>query len=286
MKEDSFYENMITNQNTTFTTTNNLIQNPINITSQKNNFFFKKLSKNQQNPNNKTLKYNKTIVFLGSSNTGKTNIISQFCKNKFTTDYIPTIGVNFSDRTCETEYGIISFNIWDTNGEEIIDEILPTHIYYNADAFAICCSYDNKDSFNNIRDYIFFLQKFDNNKNLFSKPILIIINKNDIEKKMFNKKDVNKIINDNVNLNIANIEINAKNNFNVDFIFIMLTIGIFGLYNDDSLSNYINLDATFDTMMNPKKKHIKIQKIENYKKNKDDVNKNNNNNNKNKKHCC
>ena len=50
MKEDSFYKNMTTNQNTTFTTTNNLIQNPLKITNKKNNFFlknFQKINKNQ-----------------------------------------------------------------------------------------------------------------------------------------------------------------------------------------------------------------------------------------------
>ena len=41
---------------------------------------------------------------------------------------------------------------------------------------------------------------------------------------MFNKNDVEKIANEN-NLNF--VEINAKNNFNVDYVFLMLTIGIF-----------------------------------------------------------
>ena len=131
----------------------------------------------------KTSKHNKTIIFLGSKKTGKTSIISQFCKNKFISSYSSTLGVNFYFQTIETDFGTINFNIWDTNGEEITEEILPFEIYLKADAFALCCSYDNKESLNNIRNCIFFIKKF----NLNSKPILIIINKNDVENKMFNK---------------------------------------------------------------------------------------------------
>ena len=209
----------------------------------------------------KTSKHNKTIIFLGSKKTGKTSIISQFCKNKFISSYSSTLGVNFYFQTIETDFGTINFNIWDTNGEEITEEILPFEIYLKADAFALCCSYDNKESLNNIRNCIFFIKKF----NLNSKPILIVINKNDVENKMFNKNDVDEIINEN-NLNIANVEINAK--FNVDFIFFMFAIAIF---NEKKKFN-------FDVFDN--KKNIKIEKKEK------NENNNNNNNNNNKKHCC
>ena len=217
--------------------------------NEKKNFIFTKISK--------TSKQTKTIIFLGSKKTGKTSIISQFCKNKFNFNYNSTLGVNFYFQSCETNFGLITFNIWDTNGEEINEKILPENIYFNADAFVICCSYDNKESLNFIRNYFFFIRKFSNSK------ILIVVNKNDVENKMFNKNDVEKIANEN-NLNF--VEINAKNNFNVDDVFLMLTIGIF---NDE---NYFNFDKI--------KKNIKI------KNDKIEINNNNNNNNNNKKHCC
>lgn len=70
--------------------------------------------------------YNKTklvlcclsVVLIGESGVGKSNLLSRFTKNEFNHDSRTTIGVEFSTRSIQVDNITIKAQIWDTAGLE------------------------------------------------------------------------------------------------------------------------------------------------------------------------
>ena len=61
--------------------------------------------------NKSLLKNEKRIIFLGDNKVGKTTILTQFTKNKFLTNYIPTIGVDNCVATMGTAFTTTHANL-------------------------------------------------------------------------------------------------------------------------------------------------------------------------------
>ena len=55
-----------------------------------------------------------TVVLVGDSGVGKTNLLSRFTRNEFKIDSRTTIGVNFATRNVEKDGRVIKAQIWDT----------------------------------------------------------------------------------------------------------------------------------------------------------------------------
>ncbi|XP_078439033.1 ras-related protein RABA1i-like [Wolffia australiana] len=68
------------------------------------------------------------VVLIGDSGVGKSNLLSRFTKNEFSTDSKSTIGVEFATRTIQVEGKVIKAQIWDTAGQERYRAI--TSAYY------------------------------------------------------------------------------------------------------------------------------------------------------------
>lgn len=237
---------------------------------------------------------NKTIIFLGSSQVGKTSILIRFTKKNYKDEYIETLGVNYYGKENETEYGKVQYHLWDTSGSEIEDCVLPLSTYKNADAFAVAISYDDKSSFSSIGEWITYIQRYKEHRNSSPSsnhliPIFIVINKCDIppEEREFTKDMVEEKVDD-YNLNISIVEVSAKDNWRIDFMFLCITVAVFGTYSSQEILSRSDMNLTFDTLVNPKKKRFRIAKIDNnlQKGSKKNDNKNNNKNVKDKKKCC
>uniref|UniRef100_A0A8B9RHT0 Ras-related protein Rab-25 n=1 Tax=Astyanax mexicanus TaxID=7994 RepID=A0A8B9RHT0_ASTMX len=69
-----------------------------------------------------------TMVLIGESGVGKSNLLSRFTKNEFNHDSRTTIGVEFSTRTVQLNSLTIKAQIWDTAGLERYRAI--TSAYY------------------------------------------------------------------------------------------------------------------------------------------------------------
>ena len=213
--------------------------------------------------NNNLERINKTIVFIGNSAVGKTSILTRFTKKNYREEYIETIGANYYTRENETEYGKVQFHLWDTAGGEIDDPLLPEKIYKTAEAFVIVCSYDNRESFTAIGEWIEYVERYkehrnscvDTNNHLL--PIFIAINKCDLEKREFTREEVDTMC-DEYNLNISIVEVSAMNNSRIDFMFLCITVALFGSYSDENLLNKPDINLTYDTLVNPKKKRFRI----------------------------
>lgn len=69
-----------------------------------------------------------TVVLIGDSGVGKSNLLSRFTRNEFNLESKSTIGVEFATRSIQTEGKTIKAQIWDTAGQERYRAI--TSAYY------------------------------------------------------------------------------------------------------------------------------------------------------------
>ena len=118
------------------------------------------------------------IVMIGDSGVGKTNLLSRYCKDTFTTDTKPTIGVEFTPYQTTCNDMNVTVHLWDTAGQEKYRGI--TSSYYK-DAHGICLVFDisNKNSFLNLDIWL------DEIRNFSSEDVQIILmaNKTDLADK-------------------------------------------------------------------------------------------------------
>lgn len=59
-----------------------------------------------------------TVVLIGDSGVGKSNLLSRFTRNEFNLESKSTIGVEFATKSIQTEGKTIKAQIWDTAGQE------------------------------------------------------------------------------------------------------------------------------------------------------------------------
>jgi Ras-related protein Rab-11A len=69
-----------------------------------------------------------TVVLIGDSGVGKSNLLSRFTRNEFNLESKSTIGVEFATKSIQTEGKTIKAQIWDTAGQERYRAI--TSAYY------------------------------------------------------------------------------------------------------------------------------------------------------------
>jgi Ras-related protein Rab-11A len=69
-----------------------------------------------------------TVVLIGDSGVGKSNLLSRFTRNEFNLDSKSTIGVEFATRSIQVDTKTIKAQIWDTAGQERYRAI--TSAYY------------------------------------------------------------------------------------------------------------------------------------------------------------
>ncbi|KAI6230667.1 Ras-related protein Rab-11A [Aphelenchoides fujianensis] len=89
------------------------------------------------------------IVVIGDSGVGKTNLISRFAFNKFSTSTLTTMGVEYATRNVDVEGKTVKTHIWDTAGQERFRAI--TRAYYRGAVGALLV-YDitNEDTFDDV----------------------------------------------------------------------------------------------------------------------------------------
>jgi len=137
-------------------------------------------------------------------------------------------------------------NIWDTCGNEIDLKILPSNIYKVSSAYLVVCSYDRRESFDMLKNWIDHVKNFlinDNRNNPLTIPIIVMVNKSDIKKeRKFKLAEVMKVV-DEYDLNIIVYEISAKENSKLDYVFEKVIDFLSGRHFS---SNDITLNTTQD----------------------------------------
>lgn len=154
------------------------------------------------------------ILLVGDSGVGKSCLLVRFVDDKFNPTFITTIGIDFKIKTVEINGKKVKLQLWDTAGQERFRTI--TTAYYRG-AMGIIIVYDVTDerTFSNVRQWYQTVTEHANE----NAQILLVGNKNDMDNRVVSYEQGEKLATE---LNVTFIESSAKDNRNVDQIFLTL----------------------------------------------------------------
>jgi small GTP-binding protein len=115
------------------------------------------------------------IIVVGDPSVGKTSTVLRFTDNAFKRSYIPTIGVNISEKIVNYKDAQIKFVLWDIAGQSKFQR-MRSYFYKGADGQLLVFDLTNPESFNSVSKW-----KADiTNCLALDLPGLILGNKNDL----------------------------------------------------------------------------------------------------------
>jgi len=97
------------------------------------------------------------LVLLGDTEVGKSSTVVRFVKNKFS-HQCATIGATFLNQKVKMEDFTVSFQIWDTAGQEKFKSLVPMY-YKGAHAALVVYDITDRESFENSKGWVNELQK-------------------------------------------------------------------------------------------------------------------------------
>jgi Ras-related protein Rab-8A len=183
------------------------------------------------------------MLVIGDSGVGKTSLLVRFDEDKFSPNFITTIGIDYRTRMVDMENKKVKLQIWDTGGQERFKTITMT---YFRGAHGIILVYDVTDplSFENIRSWMANLQA-----NASSDVDRILIgNKCDMaDKRVISTQRGQDLANE---FGIPFFETSAKSSINVEECFMSLAKDCFNRLKNDGAApsttggKTITLDST------------------------------------------
>lgn len=94
------------------------------------------------------------IVSLGESRVGKSCLIKRFCEgNRFVSQYIPTIGIDYGARQFTDEGTVFFAHFWDMSGDDSYFEVR-NEFYGDTNGFLIVYDQSNRESFNQLNRWV------------------------------------------------------------------------------------------------------------------------------------
>ncbi len=155
------------------------------------------------------LKYK--VIVCGDNAVGKTSLVLQYTEKAFRATYLPTIGVNITEKlvTNDVNKKLVKFVIWDIAGQSKFT-MMRRHFYDGSDGELLVFDITRRDSLQNIRDWYNDVKK--NKKSPFHG--ILLGNKNDLEHlRVVSKQDAEALANE---LGLVYFETSAKTGENVD----------------------------------------------------------------------
>ena len=152
------------------------------------------------------------LILVGDSGVGKTNILSRYINNEYSSNSESTVGVEFSTKMLNKNNKKIKVQIWDTAGQERYKSI--TSVFYKgAKGGFIVYDITRKDTFNSTDKWINDL-KMNGDENI---SLILIGNKSDLqEQREVSLEDMTKKA-ELFGVNFC--ETSALNNTNIDKVF-------------------------------------------------------------------
>lgn len=194
------------------------------------------------------------IVLIGDSGVGKTSLLQRFAEQHFSDTHITTIGVDFKLRTIQVGNVRVKLQVWDTAGQEKFRVITKTY-YRNAAGIIIAYDVTNGESFVNTKRWI---EEVKSNCGDDGVPIVLVGNKCDSPNKIISLNDQQEYAR---LMNLQFFETSAKDNINVDEVFIELSRLILArqertgaVTNSNNQSNGFKIDSKKSNIINEKRK--------------------------------
>ncbi|XP_018123391.1 ras-related protein Rab-12 [Xenopus laevis] len=156
------------------------------------------------------------VIIIGSRGVGKTSLMERFTDDTFCEACKSTVGVDFKIKTVELRGKKIRLQIWDTAGQERFNSI--TSAYYRS-AKGIILVYDitKKETFEDLPKWMKMIDKYASEE----AELLLVGNKLDCE----TNREITRQQGEKFTQQITGMrfcEASAKDNFNVDEIFLKL----------------------------------------------------------------
>ena len=154
------------------------------------------------------------VVVLGDPKVGKTSTILRFTDNVFLRAYIPTMGLNITQKIFNIDTNIVELVMWDIGGQTKF-ELIRKKFYEGASILLFIFDLTNPMSFANVPKWHQDIKNFmKNNKALNG---YLIGNKNDLTKKrIVSEIDAKRL---SYALDLEYIEISALTGYNIELIF-------------------------------------------------------------------
>ena len=125
--------------------------------------------------NGGSIKFRYKIVVVGDPAVGKTSLILRFTDKAFKRTYLPTMGVNISEKNMIHDNDTVEYILWDVAGQAKF-QMMRKHFYEGSDAQILVFDLTRYNTFNNVKEW------YNDIKNLLSKDIpgIILANKYDL----------------------------------------------------------------------------------------------------------
>jgi len=154
--------------------------------------------------------FNAKVVVCGDPAVGKTSTILTFTDNAFIRTYIPTLGVNLSEKTLMVKNKKLNLILWDIAGQTKY-KLMRKHFYKGAEAVILVFDLTKSNTFESISNWF---KDIKNNCGSGTEIIGILFgNKEDLkDARQVNRNDAEKIANE---LNLKYFEISALTGTNI-----------------------------------------------------------------------
>ena len=185
------------------------------------------------------------VIVIGDTCVGKTNFIFRFVENRFSLNYVSTVGFDYRSKiiTLPKSKKKVKLQIWDTAGQERYNAV-NKNLFQKVQGVIIMYDITNRASFENINKWLYLLSQ-----NVSDKAKILVGSKLDLseEKRIVTEEEGQNLADKN---NMPFYETSSKTGENVEKIFFTLAQNIY-----ENLSNEnINDNASVKIIPNPERK--------------------------------
>jgi len=153
-------------------------------------------------------------IIVGDYAVGKTSLCKVFSGESFKVEYKPTIGVDIFTRLAFIDNNFkVKFQIWDMAGQERFKHVMIDY-FRGAKAGAVVFDITRYETYESVGEWVLMVRK-----NSGAIPLILVGNKLDLEEKRMITAEEGKELAKKLEL-IGYIEASAKNNINVEKVFI------------------------------------------------------------------
>ena len=99
------------------------------------------------------------IIIVGDPEVGKTQLMNRLLFDRFELNVRPTLGIDFLKKDLDISNKRIRLNMWDTAGQERYQAI-NQNFYSNAHGAVIVFDFTQKDSLQNVRQWLTNIQEY------------------------------------------------------------------------------------------------------------------------------
>merc|ERR1711934_1206692 len=158
------------------------------------------------------------LVLVGDGGVGKTTLVKRHLTGEFEKKYIPTLGVEVHPLKFNTNFGEITFNVWDTAGQEKFGGLRDGY-YIQGQCAIIMFDVTSRITYKNVpnwhRDIVRVCEHI---------PIVLVGNKVDVKDRQVKVKQINF----HRKKNLGYYDISAKSNFDYEKPFLYLAKKLVG----------------------------------------------------------